>query len=324
MPPGGGKHKAALPRFYRPDADLDPQVMVTSRHSLTDTLRFAEVVYAHVKARSAAHIDWSLVSADVGLEPAECMRLWRYVAYHWKGPLGHKQSNVEFEQVDLAANSDPEGAVTHAVAVSVRKFKKKGAPGAPGEKRSCLPVGALGFTVFGRANRQRVKDANPGIAFGDIAKELGRQWRAMPECEKTAWIERAVAEKSPRKAGKSSATKVKHADRKRERDLGPLPPLPPQRTRAPGAAGALGAGASAVDEGAGAPCAAAGASDAPPPPQTSAIAAARAAAVGDDGRDAAESTAAEPTTVGLCPSGAESDSDAAPCGLSLDADDLVF
>jgi len=36
----------------------------------------------------------------------------------------------------------------------------------------------------------------------------------------------AVAEKSPRKAGKSGATKVKHAGRKRERDVGQLQPLP--------------------------------------------------------------------------------------------------
>lgn len=224
--------------FHRPESDMDPQVMVTPQHSLSETLRFAEVVYACVKSRGTAHIDWAHVSAEAGMAPAECMRLWRFVAYHWKGPFGYKRSDVEYDQVDLGADSDPEGAITHAVAVAVRGRAKKRSSGAqPGDKRSVLPVGALGFTLFGREHRKQVKEANPNISFGDIAKELGRMWRAMPDKDKAAWVDKAAKSKAA-----AAEREGKAASKKAGVKAGAGPPAPPAGPRrGSGGAGPSGA-----------------------------------------------------------------------------------
>lgn len=213
-----------IARFHRPEVDLNPQVMVTPRHSLPETLRFAEIVYGCVKSHGSAHINWTQVSAETGMEPAECMRLWRFIAYHWKGPFGHKQSDTELDKVDLGAESDPEGAVTHAVAVVVRGRGKR-RHSQTGEKRSTLPLGALGFTLFSRKHRQQVKDANPNISFGDTAKELGRMWREMSDADKAQWIEKAGKGKGVVVAAEADKGKVL------SRRVDGLIPQPPQATR---------------------------------------------------------------------------------------------
>lgn len=215
--------------FHRPESDFNPQVMVTPRHSLTETLRFAEVVYACVKARNSAHIDWAQVSDEAGMEPAECMRLWRFIAYHWKGPFGHKQSDVEFDKVDLDAESDPEGAVEHATAVVIKGRGRKQKNN--GQKRSTLPVSAHGFTTFSKEFRQQIKDADPSISFGDIAKELGRMWRGMTDAEKAVYIDKAAEEK--RAALEAEARRL---SRKTGTAHVPLPPVPRQSSAGSAAA----------------------------------------------------------------------------------------
>jgi structure-specific recognition protein 1 len=41
-----------------------------------------------------------------------------------------------------------------------------------------------GFMKFCKEKRPEVMDANPGIAFGDVGKELGKKWRALSEADK--------------------------------------------------------------------------------------------------------------------------------------------
>lgn len=182
---------------YNPPADLNPQVLVVGTHALPDVLRFAETIYASVATRKSPHIDWAQISAEVGMAPAECVRLWRYIAYHWKGTPGRKRAAVELDGIDLEADSDVEGAVVHGTPVVLKggKGKKKG-PAAPGEKRPTLPVAALAFTQFSRERRQQVKDEHPNISFGDIAKELGRMWRELADDKKAVYVEAAVANKA--------------------------------------------------------------------------------------------------------------------------------
>ena len=38
--------------------------------------------------------------------------------------------------------------------------------------------------MFSKENRQKVKDENPDITFGQIGKKLGEMWRALSDKEK--------------------------------------------------------------------------------------------------------------------------------------------
>jgi hypothetical protein len=195
MPPKG-KTGPELP-VYNPPADLNPQVLVVGTHTLPDVLRFAETVYASVASRKSPHIDWAQISAEVGIAPSECIRLWRYIAYHWKGTPGRKRAAVDIDEIDLEADSDVEGAVVHRTPVVLKggKGKRKG-PAAPGEKRACLPAGALAFTQFSRVHRPQLKCDHPTLSFGDIAKELGRMWRELTDEQKASYTEAGVAFKA--------------------------------------------------------------------------------------------------------------------------------
>lgn len=191
-----GERGPELP-VYNPPADLNPQVLVVGTHTLPDVLRFAETIYASVASRKSPHIDWAQISAEVGLSPPECVRLWRYIAYHWKGTPGRKRAAVDLNDIDLDADSDVEGVVTHGTPVVLKgnKGKRKG-PAAPGEKRASLPAAALAFTQFSRVHRQQVKRDHPNISFGDIAKELGRMWRELTDEQKATYVEEAAAIKA--------------------------------------------------------------------------------------------------------------------------------
>jgi hypothetical protein len=227
----------AQPLVYLPHADFNPQVMVSAQHSLADTLRFAEAVYGSVVAGRTASINWSRVSRIVGMDVSECKRLWRFIAYHWKGPFGAMRSDIALEDIDLDGESDPElSGITHGTPIAVKKGKKKGGGGGSG--RAGLPAGALGFNLFGRDMRQQVKDANPNITFGEIAKEFGKLWRALPDEEKAKYMERGVREKEA--VWEKEAAKDARAAARRAAVL-----PPPAAARPPPAAGAAGAAGSA-------------------------------------------------------------------------------
>jgi hypothetical protein len=59
-----------------------------------------------------------------------------------------------------------------------------------GPKRALTP-----FMYFNKANRCKVLEKNPGIAFGDIAKELGTMWKAMSEEDKAPYMKEAGEDK---------------------------------------------------------------------------------------------------------------------------------
>ncbi|KAJ1636551.1 hypothetical protein T492DRAFT_381365 [Pavlovales sp. CCMP2436] len=205
---------------YLPEADFDPQVMVSAEHSLPDTLRFAEIVYGSVIAGQTASINWSRVSRLVGMDVSECKRLWRFIAYHWKGPYGHMRSDIALEDIDLGAESDPElSGITHGTPITVKgksKGMKKGGGGGGGggSAGASFRAGALAFTLFGSEMRKQVKEANPTFTFGEIAKEFSKLWRALPDEEKAKYTERAAREKEAalaREAAKDARAAARRA-----------------------------------------------------------------------------------------------------------------
>jgi len=72
--------------------------------------------------------------------------------------------------------------------------------GAGGAKRRMSGVGAgggkkplRGFFLFSQERRPAVREAHPEWKVGDVAKELGRQWRELDDASKDAWKRGEVA-----------------------------------------------------------------------------------------------------------------------------------
>lgn len=188
MPP---KRSKADPVLEAPAEDV--QVMVTEEHTLAQALRLAESIYAHVAGGRRDAISWDTIGALNHMEASTAKRLWRYVAYHWKGPPGRKRSAVRYEDVDMDGDSDFEGSLTHGIPVS-RKMKK----GRVGTRRtpSTFPAMAKAYVLFSREHWDKVKADNPGIAFGDIAKAIGQKWRDLSAADRQLWTDMALSANS--------------------------------------------------------------------------------------------------------------------------------
>ena len=69
-----------------------------------------------------------------------------------------------------------------------RKKKKNKDPNRPKRNMSA-------FFLYSNAHRQRVKEENPDAKFGDIAKFLSTEFKAISESEKARWDELAAQDK---------------------------------------------------------------------------------------------------------------------------------
>lgn len=54
--------------------------------------------------------------------------------------------------------------------------------------------GITGYILFANENRSLVKDANPGVKFGDISRLVGQQWRELSDAKKQDYVKRAQAQ----------------------------------------------------------------------------------------------------------------------------------
>ncbi|KAF9696867.1 hypothetical protein EKO04_004613 [Ascochyta lentis] len=66
--------------------------------------------------------------------------------------------------------------------------KKKKDPNAP--KR-----GLSAYMFFANEQRDKVREDNPGIKFGDVGKMLGEKWKALSEKQRTPYEAKAAADK---------------------------------------------------------------------------------------------------------------------------------
>ncbi|EAT84650.2 hypothetical protein SNOG_08374 [Parastagonospora nodorum SN15] len=66
--------------------------------------------------------------------------------------------------------------------------KKKKDPNAP--KR-----GLSAYMFFANEQRDKVREDNPGIKFGEVGKMLGEKWKALNEKQRTPYEAKAAADK---------------------------------------------------------------------------------------------------------------------------------
>jgi hypothetical protein len=66
--------------------------------------------------------------------------------------------------------------------------KKKKDPNAP--KR-----GLSAYMFFANDQRDKVREDNPGIKFGEVGKLLGEQWKALTEKQRSPYEAKAAADK---------------------------------------------------------------------------------------------------------------------------------
>jgi len=60
-----------------------------------------------------------------------------------------------------------------------------------------------GYIAFSTEFRPKVKNDNPSATFGEIAKLIGAQWRAMPEAKKAVYSQKAAANAKAKAATKA-------------------------------------------------------------------------------------------------------------------------
>lgn len=68
------------------------------------------------------------------------------------------------------------------------KVKRKKDPNAP--KR-----GLSAYMFFANDQREKVREDNPGIKFGDVGKILGEKWKELTDKDKTPYEAKAKADK---------------------------------------------------------------------------------------------------------------------------------
>jgi len=82
--------------------------------------------------------------------------------------------------------------------VVVVKKRKPAAKGGKKKKDPNKPKRNMSaFFLFSNANRQRVKEENPEAKFGDIAKIMSVQFKALPEKEAKRWEKKSHERQDP-------------------------------------------------------------------------------------------------------------------------------
>jgi len=76
------------------------------------------------------------------------------------------------------------------------KVKRKKDPNAP--KR-----GLSAYMFFANAQRDKVREENPGIKFGEVGKLLGEKWKELTDKEKKPYEAQAAADKERYEAAKA-------------------------------------------------------------------------------------------------------------------------
>ncbi|KAL1973898.1 hypothetical protein VTN31DRAFT_5458 [Thermomyces dupontii] len=68
-----------------------------------------------------------------------------------------------------------------------------------GEKRKKDPNapkrGLSAYMFFANENRERVREENPGIAFGALGRKLGEMWKNLSDEERKPYEDKAAADK---------------------------------------------------------------------------------------------------------------------------------
>ncbi|PWY84516.1 hypothetical protein BO94DRAFT_536071 [Aspergillus sclerotioniger CBS 115572] len=55
--------------------------------------------------------------------------------------------------------------------------------------------GLSAYMFFANENREKVREENPGISFGQVGKMLGEKWKALSDGDRRPYEEKAAADK---------------------------------------------------------------------------------------------------------------------------------
>lgn len=114
-------------------------------------------------------------------------------------------SSAKLAKLITAAQEDDSDADIKAV-IDEYVGGLKSAPGGKRAKKARDPNApkraASAWLEFSNSNRARVKKENPEAAFGEIAKILSAEWKALPEKKKAPYEAKAVANKKAYEAAK--------------------------------------------------------------------------------------------------------------------------
>ena len=77
------------------------------------------------------------------------------------------------------------------MATAKKKVKRKGSKDPNAPKR-----GMSAFMFFSNAMRPKIKADNPDMAFGDIAREIGKKFKELNDEEKEEWEAKAAKDKA--------------------------------------------------------------------------------------------------------------------------------
>ncbi|GFF36938.1 non-histone chromosomal protein 6 [Aspergillus udagawae] len=86
-----------------------------------------------------------------------------------------------------------------------RVERKKKDPNAP--KR-----GLSAYMFFANDNRDKVREENPGITFGQVGKMLGERWKALSDSDRRPYEEKAAADKKRYEDEKASYNAAQDED----------------------------------------------------------------------------------------------------------------
>jgi len=99
------------------------------------------------------------------------------------------EEEVSEDEVDEDEESEEEA----------RPVKKSKAPAAKGGKKDKDPNkpkrNMSAYFLFSTAQRARIKSENPGVAFGDLARLISAEFKALPEKERRKWDKKAAEDK---------------------------------------------------------------------------------------------------------------------------------
>ncbi|KAJ5132799.1 non-histone chromosomal protein 6 [Penicillium atrosanguineum] len=82
----------------------------------------------------------------------------------------------------------PKEKTTPTTRKGTKVQRRKKDPNAP--KR-----GLSAYMFFANDNRDKVREENPGITFGQVGKSLGDKWKALTESERKPYDEKAAIDK---------------------------------------------------------------------------------------------------------------------------------
>ncbi|KAK4962129.1 Non-histone chromosomal protein 6 [Elasticomyces elasticus] len=66
--------------------------------------------------------------------------------------------------------------------------------------------GLSAYMFFANDQRDKVRDENPGIKFGEVGKMLGERWKSLSDKQKTPYEAKAAADKKRYEEEKAAYT----------------------------------------------------------------------------------------------------------------------